>query len=148
MDIEACGVDVHHRSAEQVQAVLVSNASVEAIEAATCLGPVADANQAFISEIEQLSSGEEFDGFVIELYIGLAEIEVVPHIGSGVFERKSQSMKIVKLHISGQPGGGSYLHAAANTLEVVTFALSRKETDRRLVLSARPELAIQGHPRR
>src|SRR6266481_6826271 len=99
MHIKACGVDVHHGSAEQVHPVFISNASVKAIEAAACLGPIANPNHPFISEIEQLSSGEEFDRFVMELHVGLAEVEVVAHVGGGVVERKAQSMKIVKLKI-------------------------------------------------
>src|SRR5260370_40009428 len=43
--------------------------------------------------------------------------------------------------------GWPHVHAATNAFEFVESALSRKETERRLVLSARPEFAIQGHPR-
>src|SRR5258707_13967628 len=66
MHVEARGVYIHDRGAEQVHAILVPNAKVETVPAATRLGPVADTTHALISEIEQLSSGEEFDRFVVE----------------------------------------------------------------------------------
>ena len=82
----------------------------------------------------------------MELYISLPEIEVIPHVGGGVLERKSKGMKVVELDIRLQPGGWPYSHTSTNALEFVEFALSGKEIDRRLVLGARPEFAVQGHP--
>src|SRR5713226_3629614 len=99
MHVEARRIYIHDRGAEQVYAVFVPNARVEAIEAATRLDPIADTNHALTSEIEQLSSSEEFDGFIVEFYISLAKVEVVPHVSCGVPEWKSQSMKIVELDI-------------------------------------------------
>ena len=99
MHVEARGIYIHNRGTEQVHAVFVPNARVEAIEAATRLDPIADTNHALTSEIEQLSSSEEFDGFIVEFYVSLAEVEVVPHVGGGVLEWESQCMKIVELNI-------------------------------------------------
>src|SRR5882757_5786390 len=58
MHVETCGVDIHHRSTEQIHSDFVSNAGVETVETAARLGPVADPNHAFISEIKQLPSGK------------------------------------------------------------------------------------------
>src|SRR5260370_39741776 len=93
MHVEARGIYIHNRGAEQVHAVFVPNARVEAIEASTRLGPIADANHALIPEIEQLSSGEKFEGLIVEFYVGLAKVEVVPHVGGGGLEWESKSIK-------------------------------------------------------
>jgi hypothetical protein len=67
MHVCGCGMNNHDRRAEQVHAISVPNAKVETVPAATRLGPVADTNHALIPEIEELSSGEELDRFVVEL---------------------------------------------------------------------------------
>src|ERR1700677_1705999 len=138
----------HHRGAEDVDPILISNPAQEAIPRAAVVGPVADTDQSLAAVLQLLPSRKNLDLFRVKFEIRLPVVEHIAHIRRNVLKRQTQSVGVDELDIAGEIPGRPHLQPAVNTRQLVQLLVSGGVVDRRLALTASPQLHVQCRPLR
>ena len=122
--VKAGGIDGNDRCGEEINPVLGTNAEIRSVPGPAVIGPVADAYNTLVAELEFLAADEDLSRLVVEVEIALTEIEHIPHVGSGIARWQTKSMGVKELEIPGEPVCWSHLETTPHSCELVETILA------------------------